>query len=280
MNPYLRSLVSGAIVFGVAWRASGACNDARFAPEIVVPAGGIVEGIAIADFDGDGRLDAAVTNFLAGGGTPSQVAILRGEGDGRFGAPARFEVGHGATRIVTSDFNADGAAELAVLNGNDGNLSILLGDGRGAFAPQAVFPATVSIATGLALGDFNRDRAADLAVTELAGSRVAVLLGAGDGSFAAPATFAVGRGPVLVAVGDIDADGNLDLAVSNSDDATVSILLGIGDGTFGPPSTITFARDFQPLSIALPELDGDGKLDMVVVDAEGGAVAVFPGRGD
>src|SRR5262245_7529152 len=132
MNPFPRFLVTGAIALGVVGRAFAACPDARLAPEIVVPAGGVVEGIAVADFNGDGRLDAAVTNFLAGGGTPSQVAILLGEGDGRFRAPERFEVGHGATRTVSSDFNADGAADLAVLNGNDGNVSILLGDGRGA----------------------------------------------------------------------------------------------------------------------------------------------------
>jgi hypothetical protein len=280
MNPYHRSLVTGSIVLGFAWRAFGACPDARFAPEIVVPGGGVVEGIAVADFDGDGRLDVAVTNFLAGSGTPSQVAILLAEGDGRFGAPTRFVVGHGATRIVASDFNRDGAVDVAVLNGNDGDVSVLLGNGRGGLAPETRFPAGGGIATGLALGDFNGDGIADLVVTDLSEGVVVVLLGIGDGSFAAPTPYPVGSFPLLVAVGDLDADGHPDLAVGNNDDSTVSILLGVGDGTFRPQSIVPLTADFLPLSIALSDLDGDGDLDMVVVSALDDTVAVLLGRGD
>src|SRR5262245_17654451 len=279
MNPFCRSLVVGTIVSGLAARALGACPDARFAPEIAVPAGGTVEGIAVADFDGDGRPDAAVTNFLAGGGTPSRIAILHGEGDGRFGAPSPIDVGHGATRIVASDFNADGVADLAVLNGNDGDITVLLGDGRG-FGAGNRFPAAGGIATGLALGDLDRDGHPDLIATDLSAGSVVVLLGRGDGSFSAPAPFRVGRSPLVVAVGALDGGGNPDLAVTNSDDRTVSILLGHGDGMFGPQSIVAFPDGFQPLSLALSDLDGDGKHDMVVVDTLGDTVAVFPGRGD
>lgn len=123
----LIAVVQGPV--GPAPSAFASCSDARFAPRISVPAGGAVEGIASADLDGDGTLDLAATNFTAGGGASNSVAILLGDGRGTFGAPTRFAVGHGATRVIASDLDADGKTDLAVLNTNDGTVSILLGDG-------------------------------------------------------------------------------------------------------------------------------------------------------
>lgn len=281
-----RSIVPVALLFltlhgpvGLSTSAFGACPETPFAPQVVVPAGGTVEGIAVADFNRDGRLDLAVTNFTAGGETPSAVAILLGDGRGAFGAPTRFDVGRGATRILASDFNADGSVDLAVLNANEGTVSVLLGDGRGGFRPQAAFPAGGS-PVGLALGDFNDDGKPDLVVTNFLTDRLSVLLGRGDGSFSDLVELPVGGQPLLVAVGDLDSDGELDLVVDEVFDETVSILHGNGDGTFGPRTTLPLAGGVLAESVAVSDLDADGNADVVVVDASVDAVLVFSGHGD
>jgi len=107
MKPHRGLLVIGSAGLWLAWPAFGACPEARFAAPVVADAGG-------AAFDEDGHLDLAVTNFLSGGG-PNHVAILLGDGTGAFGAPTRFEVGRGATRIAAADFNGDGDADVAVV---------------------------------------------------------------------------------------------------------------------------------------------------------------------
>ena len=264
---------------GLASLAWGSCPDARFAQQVVVPAGGAVEGISVADFNGDGDLDLAVTNFSSGGAALNGVSILLGDGAGGLGAPTSFGVGRGATRIVASDFNGDGQPDVAVLNANDGTVSILLGDGFGGLGPQAAFPAG-GATVGLALGDFDDDGNSDLVVTDFFAARVTVLLGRGDGSFSAPTPFPVGADPLLVAVGDVDADGALDIAVDNVLDETVSVLLGRGDGTFAPQTVVPVPLGFGAESLALADLDRDGIADMVVASASDDSVLVFLGHGD
>ncbi len=264
---------------GPALSAYGSCPDARFAPQLNLPAGGRLEGIAVADFNGDGDLDLAVTNFSAGGGNPNSVAILLGDGHGSFGTPTQFAVGRGATRVVASDFNADGKIDVAVLNSNDGTFSVLLGDGQGGLGPQATFPAGGAV-EGLALGDLNGDGNGDLVVTDFLAARVIVVLGVGDGSFSAPTSSPVGGQPLLVAVGDLNDDGKLDIAVDNAVDAAVSILFGNGDGTFGPQTIVPMPAGALLQSLALADIDGDGALDMVVLDASNDSAVVVLGRGD
>lgn len=279
---FRRSFAAASIILAAPSLVSpafGSCPDASFAPQLALPAGGAVEGIAVADFNGDGNLDLAVSNFTAGGGAPNSVAILLGNGRGAFGAPNRFEVGRGASRVLASDFNADGKVDLAVLNTNDGTVSILLGDGRGGLGPQATFRAS-SVTPGLALGDFNNDGASDLVATDPAAGSISVLLGAGDGSFSDPTPYPVGGQPALVAVGDFDGDGRLDLAVNDTFAAKLSILLGGGDGTFGPPNVVSLPERFIARSLAASDLDGDGILDIAAVNAFDRTVLVLLGRGD
>jgi len=255
----------------------GSC--ATFAPHVALPAAGAVSGIAVADFNRDGLVDLAVTNFTSGGGNPNNVAILLGDGRGLFGAPTRFAVGRGATRIVASDLDADANVDVAVLNSNDATISVLLGDGQGGFAPQTAF-FTGGGTVGLALGDFNGDGTNDLVVTDIFTDRITVLFGAGDGSFSAPNPFPVGSGPLLVAVGDVNGDRTLDVAVDNILDETVSILPGIGDGTFGPQVVVPLPGGSLPQSLALSDLNGDQLIDLVVVNGSDDTVLVFLGHGD
>jgi hypothetical protein len=135
----------------------------------------------------------------------------------------------------------------------------------------------------VAVGDFNGDGNPDLVVAH-GSNNVSVLLGNGDGTFQGAQNFAVGSEPLSVAVGDFDgrhyANGSpiLDLAVANKGSNTVSVLLGNGDGTFQP--AINFSTGRQPFSVAVRDLNGDGKPDLATVNLFSGTVSVLLGNGD
>jgi len=252
-------------------------GDGTFTPAVpaTVATGLTPVAVAIGDLDNDGNLDLAVLNNGA-----ETVSILLGNGDGTFtpAVPATVATGNGPNAVAIGNLDNDGNLDLVVLNNADATVSILLGNGDGTFTPAV--PATVATGNGpnaLALGNLDGDGDFDLVVLNNGAETVSILLGNGDGTFtpAVPATVATGNGPNALALGDLDGDGDLDLVVLNNADETVSIFLGNGNGTFTPAVPATVATGNAPNDLALGDLDGDGDLDLVVLNNAAETVSIL-----
>lgn len=184
-----------------------------------------IEAVALADFNGDARLDLAL-------GSSGRVRIGLGNGDGTFQPLAPTpSLGSGlVASIVVGDWNGDGALDLSgVIQFGGTDTWLLLGEGGGTFQPGPP-PVAGSAATGaLVAGDFDRDGKSDLAVGTARG--VSVLVGNGDGSFQPPVGYNCAPTNSL-AVADFNRDGRPDLAPSrpplvSGETATVSVLFNI-----------------------------------------------------
>ena len=131
-----------------------------------------LSAIVTADFNGDGKLDLAVTDSVG-----NAVIILLGNGDGTFGTPTTIPVGRGPDAIVAADFNNDGKLDLAIANYGDGTITLLLGNGDGTFTQTAGSPYAVGQHPyQIAVADFNGDGKLDLATANLSDYTVSILL--------------------------------------------------------------------------------------------------------
>ena len=248
-------------------------GDGTFAPGTDFGPQDAASSVAIADLNGDGRLDLAVANFYSG-----TVSVLLGNGDGTFAPNSDFDTGGGSSSVAIADLNGDGRPDLAVANfySTSNTLSVLLGNGDGTFGPKTDFGAGRG-ASWVAIADLNGDGRPDLAVANLYSNTASVLLGNGDGTFGPKTDFAAGSGPSSVAIADLNGDGRPDLAVANVNSRTVSALLGNGDGTFGPRTD--FGTGCGPWSVAIADLNADGRPDLATANACS-AVSVLLGNGD
>ena len=268
-------------------------GDGTFQPALNFDTGGSgAVSVVVGDFNRDGAPDLAVANQGS-----NAVAVLLGNGDGSFRPAMNFGAGgqpnslpfpEVSMAMAVGDFNGDGTLDLAVANRGSNTVAVLLGNGDGTLQAPVTF-AVGSAPTSVAVGDFNGDGRPDLAVTNLGSKTVSVLLGNGDGTFQPALTVSTGHAPVSVAVGDFNGDGRPDLAVGNIAvtiyvPSTVSVLLGNGDGTFQAARTSGVGPGTEPLSMAVGDFNGDGKLDLAVVthntQTHIDALTVLLGSGD
>jgi hypothetical protein len=136
--------------------------------------GNLGAGVVLGDFNHDGKLDAAVTNFGS-----NDISILLGNGDGTFQPQSTFLVGNGPASLALADFDSTGRGDLvlttqdAALDGN--GVIVLLGKGDGTFTFYQGL-ATGSSPAYVAVGDFNGDGVPDIAIVDAATNVVSIIL--------------------------------------------------------------------------------------------------------
>jgi hypothetical protein len=243
-----------------------------FLPPVTLPAGVDPRTVTVADFNRDGNPDLAVVN--AGPSSASQsVSVLLGDGRPSFrpASTTNIQNSGAATGVAESaavgDFNGDGQTDLALNTAGPAGpaVEVLLGKGDGTFQANHLILPVAPTPFSVAAGDFDHNGTLDL-VTANSNGTISVLLSNGNGTFQPRTDLTVSGVPRAVVVGDFNGDGKLDVAVASQLTNNVSVLLGNGNGTFARP--VVFAAssglNFAPSSMAVGDVNGDGKLDLVI----------------
>jgi 6-phosphogluconolactonase (cycloisomerase 2 family) len=228
--------------------------------------------VAIGDLDGDGKPDLVVANRNS-----NNVAVHRNTSTsgliaaGSFAKKVGFTTGNQPTSVAIGDLDGDGKPDLAVANNSSNSVSVYRNTSTSG---SIVFATKVDFATGnapssVAIGDLDGDGKPDLAVANSSSNTVSVYRNTSTsgsivaGSFAAKFDFTTGTQPISVAIGDLDGNGKPDLAVANFGSASVSVFRNtstsgsIVAGSFA--AKVDFATGTNPYSVAIGDLDGDGK---------------------
>ncbi len=283
-------------------------GDGTFQTAVSYGSDGIyADSVAVADVNGDGKPDLLVANECTSSNcTNGSVSVLLGNGDGTFQTAVSYgSGGEYAWSVAVADVNGDGKPDLLVSNecasGNcaNGSVSVLLGNGDGTFQTAVSYGSGGEDALSVAVADVNGDGKPDLLVSNLCASNsnclngsVSVLLGNGDGTFQTAVSYGSGgQDAWSVAVADVNGDGKPDLLVSNEcasncTNGSVSVLLGNGDGTF--QTAVGYGSGGEDaLSVAVADVNGDGKLDLLVSNlcasngtCVNGSAGVLLGNGD
>jgi hypothetical protein len=283
-------------------------------PTAYLSGGLFADSVAIADVNKDGILDLVVAN--CGSNTQSNcvstsnsgnVAVLLGNGDGTFQPAVFYSLGtSGATSVAVGDVNGDGFPDLIVATGSStaGLVGVLLNDGTGKFPTEVTYASGGLSVLAVAVADVNGDGAPDVVVANqcvdntCTTSNVGVLLNNNNGTGTFGTVTSLNSGgffPDWVDIVDVNGDGKPDLVVANSSNSitndiggNVGVLLGNGNGTF-QPAVPYLSGGFGAASVAVADVDGDGKLDLVVANCSattgsctggGGTVGVLLGNGD
>lgn len=257
------------------------------APDSPIALGDGPGSVAVGQVSQDGKLDLVVAS---GGG----ITVLLGQGDGRFrvapGSPIRLP--DSCSEMVLGDLNGDGQLDLALAHHDSYAVMFLFGDGNGGFALAPHSPVIMKEGQqphthGLNAGDLNGDGKLDLVSVNSGDNDLSVAFADGNGGFTRAASpFAVEPSPYPGALGDLNGDGHLDIISTSvarrtpqqgASTGALTVLFGDGRGDFrgGPVPLRTTAPGF----VAVADVNGDGRPDLVATHLERSELTILTGDG-
>ena len=288
------AFISVSFWYGATGDASGSSPEQALfanAPGSPFAVAGDPGNVVIGDMNKDGKPDLIVT-----GGRSRSISVLLGQGHGRFRVARdnALTASEGPGDMALGDVNSDGNLDLAFVTHDSYGVTLLLGDGKGGLdfatnSPILMKDGHHPHTHGLGVGDLNGDGKLDLATVNNADNDISIAFGDGHGNFTrAPSPFAVGPSPYPLALGDVNNDGQPDIVATASATGpqraqqlpcsrALTLLLNDGRGVFR--SSQLPVRTGEPWFVAIGDVNGDRKADLVATHHEQNELTVLLGDG-
>ena len=257
------------------------------APGSPIPVAGGPGNLALGDMNKDGKPDLVVAS-----GRSRTITVLIGQGDGQFRATRSGPVSlpDPPHEISLGDINGDSKLDSAVASHDSYAITLLLGDGSGGLTLPSNPPIMMKEGRhphthGLEMGDLNGDGVLDLVTANNADSDLSVVFGDGRGGFrrAASSPFSVEKAPYPIALGDLNGDRHVDIVATSTmhgggeSSYAMTVLLGDGRGNFRRGQVRV--RTANPWFVAIGDVNGDRRPDLVTTHWESNELTVLVGDG-
>lgn len=288
-TPSSGAVGSNVVIMGSNFNSLAANNIVYFGAVRATVSIASISSLTVSVPSGSTYQPISVLNIATGlTGYSSRPFIITFSNPAGSGIPANFykpkvdfTTGTNPRNVVMSDVDGDGKPDLVVANGNSNTISVLRNISTTGNITVSSFAAKVDFASGsfteyVEISDVDGDGKPDLVVATNA--NISVLRNISTPgiinatSFAAKVDFSSGfTGPVFMAIADVDADGRPDLLNANSTNSSVSVRRNISTtGSINFAAKVDFTTGSTPVSLAVADLDGDGKPDMAVTNSASG----------
>jgi adhesin/invasin len=231
-------------------------------------------GVAIGDFNKDGKPD--IVAAASSGCCPwsGGIAVLLNNGNGTLQSPVLYADPSGVDngQVAVADLNADGKLDVVESSEGGSNVAIFLGNGDGTFKAATAYP--VPFASAVAVADLSGGKKPDIVATSYPDGTVWVLLNKGTGTFQIASVYSGDSSAMAmvtgmaIALADFNGDKKLDFVTGNPAGQFVAVGLGNGDGTFRDSPHYNESVGMWSNGIAVGDFNRDGNLD--VAQAGGG----------